>query len=319
MSETILAIQNLSKKYKIKTHPFSLKYAWLKAVNDVSLNIRKGELLGLVGESGCGKTTLAKLLLFLEKPDQGKIQWENTLLTGLGPKKLKFWRRLVQPIFQDPFASLNPKQTINQILQEPLLIHHLGDSRKRNRAVNQVLTEVGLSPKLKTAYPHQLSGGQRQRIAIARALILKPEFIIADEPTSALDVSVQAQIVNLLLESQAKRQITYLFISHNLSLVANIAERIAVMYMGKVIEIMERNQFLGEHHPYTEVLWSSIPRLERKTKINVQQWGEPPNPLSLPSGCVFHPRCKQKIEICKKEAPSLKEIKPGHWIACHLF
>jgi len=306
MSETILAIQNLSKIYKIKTHPFSLKYAWLKAVNNVSLNIRKGELLGLVGESGCGKTTLAKLLLFLEKPDQGKIQWRDTLLTGLGPKKLKFWRRLVQPIFQDPFASLNPKQTINQILQ---------DSRKRNRAVNQVLTEVGLSPKLKTAYPHQLSGGQRQRIAIARALILKPEFIIADElsggqrqriaiaralilkpefiiadePTSALDVSVQAQIVNLLLESQAKRQITYLFISHNLSLVANIAERIAVMYMG------------------------------RKTKINVQQWGEPPNPLSLPSGCVFHPRCKQKIEICKKEVPSLKEIKPGHWIACHLF
>ncbi|MDL1969883.1 MAG: ABC transporter ATP-binding protein [Candidatus Desulfofervidaceae bacterium] len=313
----ILKAKALLKRYKVRPHPFSLKSLTLTAVNVVDLEIKKGELLGLVGESGCGKSTLGKLLLLLERPDAGEIWWQDTCLTTLSPGKLKSWRRFIQPIFQDPFASLNPKHSIGQILKEPLIVHHLGGEKEREKRVAQILQEVGLPPKIKHVYPHELSGGQRQRVAIARALILEPQLIIADEPTSSLDVSVQAQIINLLLKIQTQRQITYLFISHNLSLLAEIADRIAVMYLGKIIEIMERKDFLSAHHPYTTLLWSSVPTLEQK-KLDIPV-GEPPNPLHLPTGCCFHPRCKYVKEICKKEEPPLKEIKTGHWIACHLF
>jgi len=317
MHEVFLNIKNLNKTYKIKPHPFSLKTLKLKAVDNVSFEIKKGELLGLVGESGCGKSTLGRLLLLLEKPDSGEIWWQETCLTKLNLKKLKKWRRLFQPIFQDPFASLNPKLNVYQILQEPLIVHNIGNKREREKYITQILFEVGLSPEVKRAYPHELSGGQRQRIAIARALILNPEFIVADEPTSALDVSIQAQIINLLLDIQEKKKITYLFITHDLSLLAQIADRIAVMYLGKILEIMERRYFSEDHHPYTEILWNSVPTLEkRKKKIFI---GEPPHPLSLPEGCLFYPRCPHCIERCKKETPILKEIKPGHKIACHLF
>lgn len=313
----ILKARNLLKQYKVKPHPFSFKSLTLTAVNTVTLEVKKGELLGLVGESGCGKSTLGRLLLLLERPDAGEIWWQDTCLTALSPSKLKSWRRFLQPIFQDPFASLNPKHTIGQILEEPLIVHRLGGKKEREKRVEQLLQEVGLSPKIKHVYPHELSGGQRQRVAIARALILEPQFIIADEPTSALDVSVQAQIINLLLKIQAKKQITYFFISHNLSLLAEIADRIAVMYLGKIVEIMERKDFLAAHHPYTAMLWSSVLTLEQK-ELNIPI-GEPPNPLHLPTGCCFHPRCKYAKEICKKEEPPLKEIKAGHLIACHLF
>jgi len=317
MQNTILKAKSLLKQYKVKSHPFSFKYLTLTAVNAVDLEIKKGELLGLVGESGCGKSTLGRLLLLLERPDAGEIWWQDICLTALSSNKLKSWRRFIQPIFQDPFASLNPKHRIGQILEEPLIVHRLEGRERRKKRVVQLLQEVGLSPRIKHVYPHELSGGQRQRVAIARALILEPQFIIADEPTSSLDVSVQAQIINLLLKIQTKKRITYLFISHNLSLLAEIADRIAVMYLGKIIEIMERKDFLAAHHPYTTMLWSSVPTLEQK-KLNIPL-GEPPNPLHLPTGCCFHPRCGHAKEICKKEVPALKEVKTGHWIACHLF
>ncbi|HDD35253.1 MAG TPA: ATP-binding cassette domain-containing protein [Candidatus Desulfofervidus auxilii] len=317
MNEIFLNIKALKKTYKIKPHPFSLKALKLKAVDEVSFEIKKGEILGVVGESGCGKSTLGRLLLLLERPDYGEIWWDNKCLTRLKSKEIKKIRPLFQPIFQDPFSSLNPKLSVYRILEEPLIIHKFGNKKERERRINKFLFEVGLSPQFKYAYPHELSGGQRQRIAIARALILEPDFIVADEPTSALDVSVQAQIVNLLLDIQKKRRITYFFITHNLNLIAQIADRILVMYLGKIFEIMERKDFKGKHHPYTEILWGSIPTLRKKEKKKL--FGEPPHPSFLPKGCLFHPRCPYCMDICKEKMPILKEIESGHKIACHLF
>jgi len=318
MREILLRANNLSKSYKVRTHPLSVQKKILWAVNEVNLEIRRGELLGLVGESGCGKSTLGRLLLLLERPDKGKIWWKDTCLTTLKPRQLKKWRRFCQPIFQDPFASLNPRQTIKQILEEPLVIHGiLKDKKEREKRIIKMLREVGLPAKVKDVYPHELSGGQRQRIAIARALILEPELIIADEPTSALDVSVQAQIVNLLLDIQKKKNVTYLFISHNLALTTYIADRIGVMYMGRLVEIMERKHFKSKHHPYTMCLWQAIPSFEKKVLSFMP--AEPPDSFHLPTGCAYHPRCAYKKEICTKQQPILKEIEPGHFIACHLY
>ncbi len=316
--KNILEVKNLTKFYLVKRHPFELKKRPLPAVVNFSLTLRQGELFGLVGESGCGKSTLGKLILLLETPDQGEIKWKGQDITKLSSRELKAWRRRCQPIFQDPLASLNPRQTVEQILEEPLVVHNLfRGKRLRQRKITRILQEVGLPAHFKKRYPHELSGGQRQRVTIARALILEPEFIVADEPTSALDVSVQAQIVNLLLDIQKSRNITYLFISHDLSLVAHIADRIGVMYMGQLVEIMARRHFQTNHHPYTECLLKAIPSFGKKPLSPVL--GEPPNPLKLPPGCPYQTRCPYKKRVCSQEKPALKQITGGHLIACHLF
>jgi len=316
MNKVLIKVENL-KKYYVKKTFFALKKEILRAVDGVSFFIKEGEILGLVGESGCGKSTLGRLLLLLERPDAGKIWLRDKCLTELALSHLKPWHRNMQPIFQDPLASLNPRHNVNTIIREPLDIYKIGTEKERQRKVSRLLEEVGLSENYKMSYPHQLSGGQRQRIAIARALALKPQFIVADEPTSALDVSVQAQIINLMLDIQEKRGLTLLFISHDLSLLSRIANRIIVMYLGKIVEIMPYHAFLNQrHHPYTSTLWQSIPRLE---KVETVPLGEIASPLAPPPGCRFHPRCQHALLQCKKEVPILKQVASEHWIACHLY
>lgn len=316
MDKILIKAEEL-KKYYIKTGLFGLKTQTVRAVDGVSLFIKEGEILGLAGESGCGKSTLGRLLLLLERPDAGKIWWQDKCLTELTPTHLKSWHRNIQPIFQDPLASLNPRHNVDTIIREPLDIYKIGTKRERERQVSRLLEEVGLLENYKMSYPHQLSGGQRQRVAIARALALRPKFIVADEPTSALDVSVQAQIINVILDIQEERGLTLLFISHDLSLLINITDRIAVMYLGKIVEIMPRHAFLNQrHHPYTSTLWQSIPRLK---KVEITPLGEVASPLAPPSGCRFHPRCRHALPQCKREAPPLKQVAPEHWIACHLY
>jgi oligopeptide transport system ATP-binding protein len=289
----------------------------------VDFAIRRGETLGLVGESGCGKTTTGRCVLRLEKPTGGRIRFEGKDITGMGEGELRSVRRRMQVIFQDPYASLNPRMSIGDIIAEPLKVHGIvPDKAKREARVKELLSQVGLLPQHASRFPHQLSGGQRQRVGIARALAMEPSLIVCDDPVSALDVSIQAQIINLLEDLQRNLGLTYLFIAHDLSVVRHISDRVAVMYLGRIVELADRNALYEDPlHPYTKALLSAVPipdpRLEAKRERMVLR-GEVPSPLNPPAGCVFHPRCPVAVDRCSAEIPPLREIKPGHWAACHL-
>lgn len=317
--EPLLALEDVSKIYTLRRGFFDWRPRRFYALYRVSLALYPEEVIGILGESGCGKSTLARIALALEAPNEGRVRILGQEVTQLNERAKRSLKRYIQIVFQDPFASLSPRKKVYDLLSEPLAIHRLCPKREYRERVAQMLQLVGLSPEDMYRYPHQFSGGQRQRIAIARALILSPKALILDEPTSALDVSVQAQILNLLLDFQRRWSLSYLFISHDLPLVLFLSQRVAVMYLGRIVELAPREGFFEvAHHPYTEILLDSVPKLDpslRSRRRRIQ--GEPPSPLSQPAGCPFHPRCPEKGPLCEKEVPSLREIRPGHFIACH--
>jgi oligopeptide transport system ATP-binding protein len=294
---------------------------YVKAVDGVSFDVKRGETLGLVGESGCGKTTTGRVILQLYRATEGSIEFEGKDLTELRGEELRSLRPRMQMIFQDPYASLNPRMTVNELISEPMLIHTNMNRRERDAAVREMLELVGLNPKFQRRYPHEFSGGQRQRVGVARALALNPQFIVCDEPISALDVSVQAQIVNLLEDLQDKFGLTYLFIAHDLSMVRHIASRVAVMYLGKIMELAARNElYENPLHPYTQALLSAVPvpdpAVEQNRKRIILE-GDVPSPSAPPPGCVFHTRCPIAIDVCRQTVPEWRQIVPGHYVACH--
>ena len=323
MSEVLLQVDNLVKHFSVGGGLVSGHAAQVRAVDGVSFSIRRGETLGLVGESGCGKTTTGRCILLLERPTSGRIVFEGIDLVTLDEAALRAVRRRIQVIFQDPYSSLNPRMTIGQILAEPLEVHGIvREKGARAERVRELLTQVGLLPQHAQRYPHQLSGGQRQRVGIARALAMEPSLIVCDEPVSALDVSIQAQIINLLEDLQARYGLTYLFIAHDLSVVRHISDRVAVMYLGKVVEITDRTRLYEEPlHPYTRALLSAVPipdpELEARREHTVLR-GEVPSAVNPPSGCVFHPRCPNAVDRCAAAVPALREIGRDHWVACDL-
>ena len=295
--------------------------AHVKAVDGISFHIRKGETLGLVGESGCGKTTTGRCILQLEKATEGQILFEGQDLTKLTQKEMSPIREKIQVIFQDPYSSLNPRMKIGEIIGEPIKVHEIiTDPAKRDRRIAELLSLCGLDPKSSDRYPHEMSGGQRQRVGIARALAVNPEFIICDEAVSALDVSIQAQVINLLEDLRDEFGLTYLFISHDLSVVRHLCHRVAVMYLGKMVELADCDELYDNPiHPYTRALLAAVPIpdpvIEAKRKHEVVK-GEVPSPINPPRGCVFHPRCTLAVDSCSKAIPEFREIKPGHWVAC---
>ena len=323
MSEVLLEVENLVKHFPVGGGMFSRPVAAVRAIDGVSFTLNRGETLGLVGESGCGKTTTGRCILQLERPTSGRIVFEGVDLTTLDEAALRKVRRRVQVIFQDPYSSLNPRMTIGQILAEPLKVHGIvRDAVAREARVQELLQQVGLLPQHAKRYPHQLSGGQRQRVGIARALAMEPSLIICDEPVSALDVSIQAQIINLLEDLQSRFGLTYLFIAHDLSVVRHISDRVAVMYLGKIVEIADRTALDEEPlHPYTRALLSAVPipdpAVEAARERTVLR-GEVPSPLNPPPGCVFHPRCPIAVDRCSAEVPALRELRGAHSGACHL-
>lgn len=314
----LLAVQGLKKYFPIKKGMFRRTVGWVQAVDDISLYVSKGEALGLVGESGCGKSTLGKCIVKLLEPTEGKILYAGEDIWSMGSTQIKSYRRKVQAIFQDPYSSLNPRMSVGGIVGEPLKVHSLHTSFEQKLKVNNLLKKVGISPDYTSRYPHELSGGQRQRIGIARALALQPELIICDEPVSALDVSVQAQVINLLDDLKEEFKLSYLFIAHDLSVVEHVSDRIAVMYLGKIVEVAKDTELYSNPlHPYTKALLSAIPIPEprRKKKRTILQ-GEVPSPINPPSGCRFHTRCPETKEICFQNEPPMKIMTPQHYVAC---
>ena len=291
----------------------------VKAVNDVSLSIRPREILGVVGESGCGKSTMARTVLGLYPPESGEIYYQDNRIDNLTSHQMLPFRKKMQMIFQDPYASLNPRMTVKRTLEEPFLFHNRSTTPSEVKdKVEEVMQQVGVEPSWATRYPHEFSGGQRQRISIARALMVDPEFIVADEPVSALDVSIQAQILNLLMEAQEKRGLTYLFITHDLSVVQHFSTRVAVMYLGTVCELGATAElYQSPRHPYTRALLSAIPELGQQKAKHIKLKGEVPTPIDLPTGCVFHGRCLYANERCTKEIPKLISLNSGTQVACH--
>jgi len=315
----LLEVVELRTWFELRSGVFGRRNGYVKAVDGVSFALAAGEVLGLVGESGSGKTTVGRTILRLVEPTSGEIRFEGADVAGLGPAALKEFRRRAQPIFQDPFASLDPRMRVEQIVAEPLVVHGLAANAADRRAqVAELLTQVGLSADHMTRYPHEFSGGQRQRIGIARALAVKPELIVADEPVSALDVSIQAQVVNLLRGLQQKLGLALLFIAHDLAVVEYISDRILVMYLGRVMELAPSDELCRQpRHPYTEALLSAVPvpDPDRHGKRIVLQ-GDIPSPINPPSGCVFRTRCPYAIADCAREVPDLREVSPGHFKAC---
>jgi len=317
----LVEVKNLKKYFPIRKGVLSRVINYVKAVDGVSFSIKKGEILGLVGESGCGKTTVGKCILRLIEPTEGEVIFEGKDISGLSNEELRKMRKNMQIIFQDPYGSLNPRMTVRDIVGRSLSIHNLAQGeRQREERVAELLEIVGLKKEHMGRYPHEFSGGQRQRIGIARALALNPEFVVCDEPVSALDVSIQAQIINLLKELQEKFNLTYLFISHDLSVVRYVSDRIAVMYLGKIVELANWDEIYSSPlHPYTEALLSAIPipdpQVKKECKILE---GDVPSPINPPSGCRFHPRCPHTRLECSQFEPEFKDVGGGHYVACHL-
>ncbi|HWO97030.1 MAG TPA: dipeptide ABC transporter ATP-binding protein [Bacillus sp. (in: firmicutes)] len=321
MTESLLQVKGLKKHFPIKGGLFSKEIGSVKAVDGLSFEVKKGETLGIVGESGCGKSTTGRLLLRLIEPTDGQVIFEEKEVTSLSNSEMRKLRREMQMVFQDPFASLNPRHTIEKILEEPLIVHGIGNKEERKRKVREMLEVVGLSGYHANRYPHQFSGGQRQRIGIARALMTNPKLIIADEPVSALDVSIQSQVLNLLEDLQKEFQLTYIFISHDLGVVRHICDRVGVMYLGQMVELSESEKIYEKPlHPYTEALLSAVPVPDpdfKREQIVLQ--GDLPSPSNPPVGCPFHTRCGKCMDICKTARPELREIEPNHFVACHLY
>ena len=318
--DVLLSVNNLKKQFAKKKGFLNREKEIVKAVDGVSFELRKGEVLGLVGESGCGKSTLGRTIIRLYQPDSGKIYFEGEDITSLSLKELKKKRKDFQMIFQDPFSSLNPRMKIEDILCEPFLIHKVCSKIEAKKKIEILLKDVGLSASVLQKYPHEFSGGQRQRIGIARALALKPKMIIADEAVSALDVSVQAQVINILKDLLVKYSLSYVFISHDLAVVSHICDRVAVMYLGQIVELgATHDLFNNPRHPYTKALMAAIPNTELSKSISEKEVldGDLPSPIAPPSGCRFHPRCKFAKQKCSLEAPSLRVDEKSHQVSCH--
>jgi oligopeptide transport system ATP-binding protein len=319
-SGRLVDVTGLTKWFPIRSGLFSRVAGYVKAVNGVSFHIDRGETLGLVGESGCGKTTTGRCIARLIEPSDGKVVFEGREITGLAEREMRRVRSDLQFVFQDPYASLNPRMTVGTIVAEPLIVHRAAGGPQIQARVQELLSVVGLGPEHAGRYPYEFSGGQRQRIGIARALALNPKLIICDEPVSALDVSLRSEIINLLQDLQERFALTYLFISHDLAVVRHICDRVAVMYLGRIVEIAPKRELYDKPgHPYTRALLSAIPLIERRrSKQRILIEGDVPSPVNPPAGCHFHPRCRSAKEICEAQEPPLKEISSGHSVACHL-
>jgi oligopeptide transport system ATP-binding protein len=321
-NEVLLRVENLVKHFPINRGLLQRQVGAVRAVDDVSFDIKRGETLGLVGESGCGKSTTGRAILQLHRPTSGKVDFEGINLVGLKGEELRRTRRRMQMIFQDPYASLNPRMTIGNIIGEPLMVHNIASGKEVDDRVAHLLELVKLNPSFATRYPHEFSGGQRQRVGVARALSLQPSFIVCDEPISALDVSIQAQVVNLLEELQEQFNLTYLFIAHDLSMVRHISTRVAVMYLGVVVELAGRSDlYQSPLHPYSQALLSAVPIpdpiAEASRKRTILE-GDVPSPANPPSGCRFRTRCPIAEKLCAESRPEFREVAPSHFVACHL-
>ena len=319
--DNVLEVRNLTKYYPIKAGLFRKTIGHVMAVDDISFNIPRGTTMGLVGETGCGKTTVGKTVLRLTEKTSGDVLLNGQEIFSLSNKEMQAFRPKIQMVFQDPYSSLSPRMPVSEIIGEAVRVHNIVPANEHDEYVEHIMEECGLQPYHKSRYPHEFSGGQRQRICIARALALKPDFVVCDEPVSALDVSIQAQIINLLMDLQEKMKLTFLFISHDLSVVEHISNSVGVMYLGSMAEFASTDDIFGEPlHPYTQALFSAIPISDpnRKMKRIILE-GSIPSPANPPKGCKFHTRCSRCMDICKTERPDLREIRPGHFCACHLY
>lgn len=321
MSEVLLEVKDLKKYFPIKRGLLKRTVGHVRAVDGVSYSVKRGETLGVVGESGCGKSTMGRSILRLIEPTSGLVSFEGKNVIKMSKSQMRAMRREMQIVFQDPYASLNPRYSVAKTLMEPMVIHNLHSPSSRMERVRSILERVGLDPEYATRFPHEFSGGQRQRIGIARALTVNPKLIILDEPVAALDVSVQSQVLNLLDDLQNELALTYVFVAHDLSVVRHISDRVLVMYLGHMAELADSDDmFTDPLHPYTQALLSAVPMPDpdaKRERIILQ--GDVPSPANPPQGCPFHTRCPMAMDICKTKVPEWKEVKPGHWVACHLY
>lgn len=319
MSDVLLQVEHLKKYYPLSTSPLSFEKGYVKAVDDISFAINVGETMGLVGESGCGKTTVGRTLLRLYEATDGRVLFEGKDIFKVGKREMNRLRADMQMIFQDPYSSLNPRIPVSEAIAEAVRVHKIVPDKEVKDYVVHIMEVCGLQERHKDRYPHEFSGGQRQRICIARALALKPKFVVCDEPVSALDVSIQAQIINLLKDLQKRYNMSYLFISHDLSVVQHISDKIGVMYLGNMVEYGSKEDvFANPLHPYTQALLSAVPMPDPHSKMKrIVLEGDVPSPANPPAGCLFHPRCSKCQEVCRHQKPQLLEAEPGHWVACH--